>query len=261
MKPSLILVALLDLASAALTSLDGTDWTISNANTSVRVTASVPGTVPDALYRAGVEGDPSFGRNQLRVLDYSTEDNFTYTRSFVTPASCVAKTSRCELIFGGVYTAANIVLNGHIIGSVRDMHLRYVFDVSEQLAVDAPALNNTLEVRITSAVMWAAAYAAANGDPGCKKRNRGPKWPAHNGHGTICSTYIRKNTGRSVCPIRVSILAMPVRPLKLTCHRNTIASVGIVLQRLSHKASRGQCGCARSRLPRSMRSSRSSSAQ
>jgi beta-mannosidase len=184
----LVVVLLFETTLGSLHSLDGS-WLVRNAT--IQVQGNVPGTVPDALFRAGVEGDPSYGFNQRRVLDYSTRDNFTYSRSFVTPPPCSA--SSCELIFDGIDTAAVITVNGNVVGNARNMHMRYVFDVTQEL--NPVGANNTLEVHITSAVIYALEYADTHGDPGCKKRNRGLHWPTKNGHGTICSTYIRKNTG------------------------------------------------------------------
>jgi len=199
------------------TSLDGAGWTVSNST--VSVPATVPGTVPDALFRAGVEGDPHFGYNQQTVLEYSTASNFTYTRYFPTPVGYAAATMRegvsgagmgqsgtgagvggrsgglIQLVFDGIDTASRIVLNGHVLGSTNNMHLQYAFDAGAALLPAGTAADNRLEVHIEPAVEYAARQAAQNGDPGCLKHNRGSYWPAKFGHDTICSTYVRKNTG------------------------------------------------------------------
>lgn len=179
-------------AATTVVPLDGDGWTVSNA--SVSVPASVPGTVPEALFRGGVEGDPRFGYNQNTVLQYSTAGNYTYRRTFATPPEATGA-ALVQLVFDGVDTAAAVSVNGHLVGQTRDMHLQYQFDVTGLLVPPGSAAGNTLEVHIESAVEFAARQAARHGDPGCKKWNRGPRWPSKFGHDTVCSTYIRKNTG------------------------------------------------------------------
>jgi hypothetical protein len=238
-------------ATAQLQSLDGT-WIVSNAT--MQVAGEVPGTVPGALFRAGIEGDPSYGYNQRRVLDYSTADNFTYLRSFVTPESCASGT--CELIFDGIDTAAVIAVNGHVVGNASNMHRRYVFDVTA--ALNPSGRNNSLEVHITSAVLFALEYANTHGDPGCKRRNRGPKWPSKNGHGTICSTYIRKNTGIShfFNPVKCGYETSSAYEIPDTsCHcKNPTQDLlgGIVLLLSSRRESGNQCGCVQLGLQQSI---------
>jgi hypothetical protein len=57
---------------------------------------------------------------------------------------CPAPGQRCELIFDGIDTAATVRLNGALVGTANDMHLRFVFDVTTQLRAGAAA--NLLEV-------------------------------------------------------------------------------------------------------------------
>ena len=82
MAPSVAL-SLSTQQSTVLSSLDGT-WSVFNA--SMRpIPATVPGTVPAALWRASGAAPadaPTFGYNQRRVLDYSTAGNFTFSRTF-----------------------------------------------------------------------------------------------------------------------------------------------------------------------------------
>jgi hypothetical protein len=148
--------------------------------------------VPKALFESGQTGDPTFGRNQIDVLNYSTALNFTYTTTVHTPSACTDGAALCELQFDGVDTAAEVRWNGRVIGITENMHRMYRF------AVHGAGGPLQLEVEIEPATVYAARVAMAQGDPGCVKHNRGVgpgSWPGKWGHDTVCSTYIRKNTG------------------------------------------------------------------
>jgi beta-mannosidase len=200
LRPLLLHALLLLCADGAAISLDGSSWQLRKATTvegggsggtEAPVLAAVPGTVQGALFAAGVAPDPQFGRNQLDVYVAATTDTYIYSTQFPTPAGCTGGSqSRCELIFDGIDTAATVRLNGAEVGKANDMHLRFVFDVTQHLT----AGNNTLEVEIEPAVSYARSEAARNGDPNCTKHTRN-FWPEKWGHGTECSGYIRKNTG------------------------------------------------------------------
>ena len=170
--------------------LDGT-WQLRNGT--LHVPAAVPGTVPGALFAAGVAPDPQFGRNQLDVFHAAAAQTWTYSRSFTAPGcSAAAAHQRCELVFAGIDTAATVRVNGVTVGQANDMHLRWVFDVTKQLQQAQPP--HTVEVEIQPATEYARAQAVANGDPNCTKHTCN-FWPQKWGHGTECSGYIRKNTG------------------------------------------------------------------
>ena len=161
------------------------------------VRAAVPGTVVGALFAAGVRPDPQFGRNQLDVFESSTTDTFTYSRTFASPeGGCSVAGRRCELIFDGIDTAANISVNGQPAGRANNMHMRWVWDVGSLLhpASDPPRQDNTVDVEIEPATAYAQRQAALQGDPSCKKHARN-YWPEKWGHETECSGYVRKNTG------------------------------------------------------------------
>jgi hypothetical protein len=102
-----------------------------------------------------------------------------------------APTALCELQFDGIDTSAEIRVDGHVVGVTRNMFRVYRVPVSGAGPV-------TLEVEIEPATVYAARVAAANGDENCTTHNRGlgpGSWPEKWGHGTICSLYVRKNTG------------------------------------------------------------------
>ena len=206
--PSAAAALLLASAAAATSiSLDG-EWQLQRTAISgggpdgagpargAKLAAAVPGTVQGALFAAGAAPDPQFGRNQLAVYVAAASDTYTYTRQFATPAACITPGARCELVFGGIDTAATVRLNGLLVGKANNMHLRFLFDVTKELTQSAGTASskNTLEVEIEPAVQYAQREAAANGDPNCTMHTR-TYWPEKWGHGTKCSSYIRKNTG------------------------------------------------------------------
>ena len=59
----------------------------------------------------GVWPDPQFGRNQLEVFHSNVADTFVYSRTVDTPGvgCAVANQRRCELVFDGIDTAAEVV--------------------------------------------------------------------------------------------------------------------------------------------------------
>jgi hypothetical protein len=96
MLPLVLLVAVAPAASAAAgrpplsfmavqeVVLDGSNWTLANANGSLVVngTAIVPSSVPDVLAAHGLVFDargPRYGYENDKLLDLMTSDNFTYS--------------------------------------------------------------------------------------------------------------------------------------------------------------------------------------
>ena len=180
-------------ASVAVTSLDGSHWSLRNANGSLFIngTVTVPSTVPRALHAGGGASQrPTFGYNQNSVLDLMTGDNFTYSRSFEYAA---AKSERVDLVLLGVDTASTVTLNGVILGATNDMHVPYAFDITSALG---QRTKHELSIAIVSATVFAQGVAAAAtpSDPNCTKSTR-EYWPSKFGHGTACATYVRKWTG------------------------------------------------------------------
>ena len=60
----------------------------------------------------GVWPDPQFGRNQLEVFHSNVANTFVYSRTVDTPGvGCSsADARRCELVFDGIDTAAQVVV-------------------------------------------------------------------------------------------------------------------------------------------------------
>ncbi|MGA5516216.1 glycoside hydrolase family 2 protein [Streptomyces pseudogriseolus] len=114
--------------------------------------ASVPGCVHTDLLAAGLIPDPFLGRNETEVA-WVGRRAWTYERDL--PAGGPAH-ERTDLVFDGLDTVAEILLDGRPLGRVRNMHRSYRFDVT--------GLSGRLTVRFASAYDEAEAVRAAVGD-------------------------------------------------------------------------------------------------
>ncbi|MGA5841045.1 glycoside hydrolase family 2 protein [Streptomyces pseudogriseolus] len=114
--------------------------------------ASVPGCVHTDLLAAGLIPDPFLGRDETEVA-WVGRRTWTYERDL--PAGGSAH-ERTDLVFDGLDTVAEILLDGRPLGRVRNMHRSYRFDVT--------GLSGRLTVRFASAYDEAEAVRAAVGD-------------------------------------------------------------------------------------------------
>lgn len=114
--------------------------------------ASVPGCVHTDLLAAGLIPDPFLGRNESEVAWVGRRD-WTYERDL--PAG-PGTHQRTDLVFDGLDTVAEILLDGRPLGRVRNMHRSYRFDVT--------GLSGRLTVRFTSAYTEAEAVREAVGE-------------------------------------------------------------------------------------------------
>ena len=197
----LVATALATSASASeqLISLDGT-WQLRDSSPGQQqqqpVDAAVPGTAQGSLFAAGLAPDPQFGYNQVDAFHAAAASTFTFSRTFPTPGGCSgAAGQRCELVFDGIDTAANVTLNGATLGQANDMHLRWVFDATKHLKPGGGG-DNTLEVIIQPAVQYARAVAVANGDPNCTRHTRN-YWPEKWCAPLICLPALAKSMSES----------------------------------------------------------------
>ncbi|MEU2776716.1 glycoside hydrolase family 2 protein [Streptomyces sp. NPDC007162] len=106
--------------------------------------AAVPGCVHTDLLAAGVIPDPFLGRNETEVA-WVGRRAWTYT----TTLDARSEHERTDLVFDGLDTAAEITLDGRLLGRTRNMHRSYRFDVT--------GLRGRLAVRFASAYTEAAA--------------------------------------------------------------------------------------------------------
>lgn len=121
--------------------LDFKDWHIASA--------AVPGSVYSALLNEGLIPDPYYRDNETEALklmdegcEYSLEFNFN-------SAEC-GDYVRPKLVFEGIDTLADIYLNGVLLGSVKNMHRTYSYDVDGVLQEG----KNELRVSIESPVNY-----------------------------------------------------------------------------------------------------------
>ncbi len=114
--------------------------------------ASVPGCVHTDLMAAGVIPDPFLGRNETDVAWVGRRD-WTYERELPAPALAQEQT---DLVFDGLDTVAEVSLDGRLLGTVRNMHRSYRFDVT--------GLSGRLSVRFVSAYAEAEAVRGRLGE-------------------------------------------------------------------------------------------------
>jgi beta-mannosidase len=113
--------------------------------------AAVPGCVHTDLLAAGVVPDPFLGRNEAEVAWVGRRE-WTYE----TDLRAASAHEQTDLVFDGLDTAAEILLNGQVLGRVRNMHRSYRFDVT--------GLQGRLAVRFVSAYAEAEAVRGKVGE-------------------------------------------------------------------------------------------------
>nr|WSW68371.1 glycoside hydrolase family 2 protein [Streptomyces sp. NBC_00995] len=124
-------------------------WTLRHDG--VPLPAQVPGSVHTDLHAAGVIPDPCLGLNETEVA-WVGRRSWTY----VTDLAHDSGHERTDLVFDGLDTAATITLDGRKLGSTRNMHRGYRFDVT--------GANGLLEVAFASAYDEAESVRALTGD-------------------------------------------------------------------------------------------------
>ncbi|MES5818533.1 glycoside hydrolase family 2 protein [Streptomyces sp. RG80] len=116
--------------------------------------ASVPGCVHTDLLAAGVIPDPFLGRNETEVAWVGRRDWTYETELRAGPGA--SGHEQTDLVFEGLDTAAEVLLDGRVLGRTRNMHRSYRFDVT--------GLEGRLSVRFVSAYAEAEAVRGALGE-------------------------------------------------------------------------------------------------
>ncbi|CBG69208.1 MULTISPECIES: glycoside hydrolase family 2 protein [Streptomyces] len=116
--------------------------------------AGVPGCVHTDLLAAGLIPDPFLGRNETEVAWVGRRE-WTYEVE-LPGVGAPGGHDRTDLVFDGLDTAAEILLDGRVLGSVRNMHRSYRFDVT--------GLSGRLSVRFASAYTEAEAVRERLGE-------------------------------------------------------------------------------------------------
>ena len=97
----------------------------------LRVSATVPGSVYHDLLTAGQIEDPFYRDNENEALKIMDND-FIYSRDFTVPADLLESDAvllRCD----GLDTLATVTVNGTVVGTAKNMHRIYEFDVKSVL--------------------------------------------------------------------------------------------------------------------------------
>jgi beta-mannosidase len=164
-------------------------WTVSNA--SYTSPASVPGCVHLDLLQAGLIGEPNYGYNQ-QLQRWIPSDNFTYTCTFSPPAAFAAAYQRLTL--AGVDTDAMVLLNGHLLGTLENMHRTHVLSLPPGALL--PGASNNLTFFFTGAVPASLARqrACEAASPPCSFGNcTCPQpWPGPAPDPLLINAYLRK---------------------------------------------------------------------
>ena len=90
--------------------------------------AKVPGDVYTDLWRSGRIDDPHFGRNSLKAK-WVPEMEWWYKRQFDVPAAMKGK--RVQLVMEGVDYAADIFINGELLGTQEGMFTIGKYDITD----------------------------------------------------------------------------------------------------------------------------------
>jgi hypothetical protein len=98
-----------------------------NYNTKAWYNAVVPGTILTSLVQQGVYPDPYFGLNNLHIPDSLCREDWWYRTSFIIPAN--HQNENAYLNFDGINYAAEIWLNGKMIGTIKGAFKRSVFNI------------------------------------------------------------------------------------------------------------------------------------
>ena len=152
---------LVTLLMAAVSGLNGNDWTLTfwkQGDTAVvspdgipadarTIPATVPGNVDIDLCAAGLEEDPRIGCNNALTRRWEGYQ-WCYTKNFEAPE--ISEGQRLELCFGGIDTIADIWLNGTHLGVAENMMIEHNYDVTSAVR---PGLNK-LQVIIQSSVIY-----------------------------------------------------------------------------------------------------------
>ena len=124
-----------------------------------QIPATVPGSVYHDLLTAGQIPDPFYRDNENEALKIMDND-FVYSRSFTVPASLL-ENDAVVLHCDGLDTLATVTVNGTTVGTAKNMHRTYEFDVKDVLK----AGENEITVKFDSPTRFIkAAYAESRAD-------------------------------------------------------------------------------------------------
>ena len=120
-------------------------WEFRSSDSREWLPAVVPGSVHTDLVRAGAIPQPFFGTNEDSV-QWIEEKDWEYQLTFTVPDSVLSK-ENARLVFDGLDTYAEVMLNGELILRADNMHRAWKVDVKDFLQTE-----NTLLIRFTSPI-------------------------------------------------------------------------------------------------------------
>ncbi len=125
-------------------------WKLRRTDEDIWQEAVVPGTVYTDLLRNGVIEDPFWKDNEDSICAYMEHD-YEYVCRFV-PQKDILESERILLHFDGLDTAADVFLNGKLLGSACNMHRIWEYDVTGLLE----EAENSLRIYFHSPLAWIA---------------------------------------------------------------------------------------------------------
>jgi beta-mannosidase len=130
------------------------------SNAAVSVPAAIPGDHLTDLQSAGLIDDPLFDLNFQNATVWGGR-TWSYTATFTPPASLLSNPDATVLlVFDGVKMGANVSLNGHAVGLVKDQFLRYSYDVTSALVAGK---SNTLTLVFDLEIFVNGRFMACSG--------------------------------------------------------------------------------------------------
>lgn len=105
----------------------------------------VPNNIHLNLRENGIIDDPFYGQNENKLQWIDTID-WTYETKFNVPQGNLCDNDHHELVFEGIDTYAEIILNDSVLDTVNNMYRKWIFDVKGKLR----AVDNNLKVKILS---------------------------------------------------------------------------------------------------------------
>ncbi|GAA3734806.1 glycoside hydrolase family 2 protein [Salinactinospora qingdaonensis] len=133
---------------------------VPTAVATAEIPARTPGCVHTDLLAADLIPDPYLDANE-NELSWIGRTDWRYSTAFTSDTLTGAE--RVDLVCEGLDTVADLVVNGHQVGSTRNMHRSYRFDITPVVR----ETNNTLDITFGSAYRYAEAVRDELGDRPC----------------------------------------------------------------------------------------------
>ena len=122
----------------------GTQITAAGFDTKDWWRATVPGTALTTMIDRDIYPDPYYGLNNLVIPETLNKQDYWYRTEFNAPKPLAGR--RSTITFQGINYAADVYLNGKLLGNIKGAFIRGVFDVTDTLK---PGQSNVLAVRVS----------------------------------------------------------------------------------------------------------------